>query len=342
MATIKDIARLSGYSIGTVSRVMNNHPDVSAEARLRIQKVITEQNFQPNANAKHLKQQISSDIAIVIKGYGNMLFADLLEQVQAILRDSGEEAAVFYLDEDSDEVTAALQICEERKPKGMIFLGGNLNSFKNSFAGISAPCVLLTNTAEELNFSNLSSYTTDDGEAAATAVRKLIEAGHTRIGILGGDPKTSQISARRLQGSLAELQKHGISFEQAAQYEGSRFSMAGGYTAAAALLKRSPDITAVFAMSDTIAIGAMRALRDMGKHIPEDISVVGYDGIEAGQYCIPRLATVHQDTAELAMRGVEDLLLRINYSHPSYYGIIPFQFVQGESIHQVSSKVEKR
>ncbi|NCB33006.1 MAG: LacI family transcriptional regulator, partial [Erysipelotrichia bacterium] len=314
MATIRDVARLSGYSIGTVSRVMNHHPDVSEEARMTIQKVISDTNFQPNANAKHLKQQISSDIAIVIKGYGNMLFADLLEQVQAILRDSGEEAAVFFLDENSDEVTAAQQICEERKPKGMIFLGGNLESFKTNFSVITAPSVLMTNSAVNLKFENLSSYTTDDAEAAATAIRSLIEAGHTRIGIIGGDPSSSQISVRRLQGSLEEFRRHGIPFDPSIQYETSRFSMAGGYTAAQTLLKRCPDLTGIFAVSDTVAIGGMRALRDSGKHIPEDISVVGYDGIEAGQYCIPRLATIHQDTSEIARRGVEDLLLRINYT----------------------------
>lgn len=89
--TIKDIARLSGYSLGTVSRVLNNHPDVSDKARERVMAVVQEQGFEPNANAKHLKMQAQSSIAVLVKGTQNLLFADLLERVQALLRDSGEK-----------------------------------------------------------------------------------------------------------------------------------------------------------------------------------------------------------------------------------------------------------
>ena len=85
MTTIKDIARLSGYSIGTVSRVINHHPDVSEEARVKVEQVIREQNFQPNSNAKQLKQQSNSAVTIIVKGYENMFFEGILEQVQAIL-----------------------------------------------------------------------------------------------------------------------------------------------------------------------------------------------------------------------------------------------------------------
>ena len=104
MTTIKDIARLSGYSIGTVSRVINHHPDVSEEARVKVEQVIREQNFQPNSNAKQLKQQSNSAVTIIVKGYENMFFEGILEQVQAILRDSGEEVAVAFLDEYANEV----------------------------------------------------------------------------------------------------------------------------------------------------------------------------------------------------------------------------------------------
>ena len=116
--TIKDIARLSGYSLGTVSRVLNNHPDVSEKARERVLAVVAEHNFQPNANAKHLKQLASSAIAILVKGSQNLLFADILERIQDLLRDSGEEDFVCYLDEDANEVSYAIQLCRERRQSG--------------------------------------------------------------------------------------------------------------------------------------------------------------------------------------------------------------------------------
>ena len=107
--TIKDIARLSGCGVATVSRVLNQHPDVSEETRRKVMAVVEEQGFQPNNNAKHLKQQAGTSISILVKGTQNMLFADLVERIQALLRDRGRDAAVYYLDEDANEVAYALQ-----------------------------------------------------------------------------------------------------------------------------------------------------------------------------------------------------------------------------------------
>ena len=177
--TIKDIARLSGYGVATVSRVLNDHPDVSDETRRRVLAVVEEQGFQPNNNAKHLKQQASSSIAVIVKGTQNMLFADLVERLQALLRDADQDAAVYYLDEDANEVAFALQLCRDRRPMGIIFLGGDLELFEADFAPITVPCVLLTNTAQELNFQNLSSFTTDDGAAAEQVIELLAGQGRT-------------------------------------------------------------------------------------------------------------------------------------------------------------------
>ena len=164
--TIKDIARLSGYSLGTVSRVLNGHPDVSAAARERVMAVVQEQGFEPNANARHLKMRAQSAVAVLVKGSRNLLFADILERIQSLLQDSGEEVYVAYLDEDADEVQYAVQLEKLRRPKGFLFLGGDLECFRRGFAQVTAPSVLLTNDAQSLGFKNLSSFSTDDAAAA--------------------------------------------------------------------------------------------------------------------------------------------------------------------------------
>ena len=148
--TIKDIARLSGVGIATVSRVLNDHPDVSKETRRRVMEVVEENGFQPNNNAKHLKQQAGTSIALLVKGSQNMLFADLVERIQALLRDAGRDASVYYLDEDADEVSFALKLCRERKPLGIMFLGGDLALFQAGFQAIRIPCLLLTSSARAL------------------------------------------------------------------------------------------------------------------------------------------------------------------------------------------------
>ena len=329
--TIKDIARLSGCGVATVSRVLNNHPDVSEETRRKVMAVVEEHDFQPNNNAKHLKQQAGTSIAIVVKGTQNMLFADLVEQIQARLLGKDRDAAVYYLDEEANEVAYALQLCRERKPLGVLFLGGNLDYFRESFSQIKIPCVLLTNTAAELGFSNLSSVTTDDRAAAASAVEHLLQLGHRRIGLLGGNWDCSQIAYSRVQGCRDSLERHGVPFDPG-MYESCRYSMEEGYEAVGRLLARNPDLTAIFAVSDVMAMGAIRALRDMGKRVPEDISVVGYDGIAMGRYTIPRLTTIRQDTHLMAERSVEELLRNLQRHQKPVHTLIPFQLIDGESV----------
>ena len=120
--TIKDIARESGFAIGTVSRALNNAPGVSAETRQKILEVVNRHNYEPNANAKHLKQQANDGIALIVKGTQNMLFADILEQLQSVIEESGYVATVYYIDEEANEVAQARRICAERKPYGILFL----------------------------------------------------------------------------------------------------------------------------------------------------------------------------------------------------------------------------
>lgn len=333
--TIKDIARLSGCGVATVSRVLNDHPDVSDETRQRVMAVVEKHGFQPNANAKHLKQQASSSIAIIVKGTMNMLFADLVERLQSLLRDAGQDAAVYYMDEDANEVAFACQLYRERRPKGILFLGGDRELFQAEFQSISAPCVLLTNTAGDLGFGNLSSITTDDREASRQAIHFLAERGHRRIGMLGGNWSCFQIGHSRYLGCKQACQELGLPFDET-QCEPCRYSLEDGYAAAKVLLERCPDLTAIFAVSDVTALGAIRALRDLGKRVPEDISVMGYDGVAIGQYSFPRLTTVRQDTQRLAERGVEALLRGIVLNSRPVHELVPFQLVQGESVSRLS------
>lgn len=329
--TIKDIARLSGCGVATVSRVLNNHPDVSGETRRRVMAVVEEQGFQPNNNAKRLKQQAGTSILVVVKGTQNMLFAGLVKQLQKLLREDDRDTSVHYLDEDGDEVGYALRLCRERKPLGIFFLGGDLDLFRERFGGINVPCVLLTNTAQELGFENLSSLTTDDGAAAERVVEFLAGRGHRHIGVLGGNWSCSQISYRRLLGCRRAMERLGLSFD-ARQCEPCRYSMGDAYEATKRLVERCPELTALFAMSDVMAMGAIRALQDLGKRVPEDISVVGYDGIPLAEYLVPRLATVRQDTQQLAQRGVELLLRDIRRKGTPVHDVVPFELIPGETV----------
>ena len=140
---IRDIARLSGYGVGTVSRVLNGHPNVSERARERVLAVVAEQGYEPNGNARYLKLQAKTSIAVMVKGASNLLFADLLERIQARLEERGEECHAVYLGEDEDEVREALSYSRTMHPKGYLFLGGDPACFKRGFSGIRVPLSLI-------------------------------------------------------------------------------------------------------------------------------------------------------------------------------------------------------
>ena len=332
--TIKDIARESGYAVGTVSRVLNNHPDVSDKARAKIMEVVEKHHFKLNSNAKHLKQQASNGIAIIVKGNQNMLFASILEQMQGMIRERGYACLMYYIGEMENELEQALQVIVERRPMGILFLGSNLGYFKERFAEVQIPCVLVTNSGESLGFDNLSSVSTDDSEAAYAAIRHLIGLGHQKIGILGGVLEKSRAAITRYIGCQKAFEDLGISFDPTCQYVPALFSISQGYEAMEHLMDQMPELTAVFAMSDTMALGAIRAIRDRGLRVPEDISVVGFDGIELGNYVSPKLTTIRQDREVIAKRSVEILLGNIVGLNDAVHETVPFQVITGESAQQ--------
>ena len=114
--TIKDIAKESGYSVSTVSRVLNNRDDVSPEAEKKIRRIVAEHNFVPNGNAKHLKQIASKTICVLIKGTSNMVFSGIAEEIQTIVNKTSYTLNMIYLDEEENEVEQAIIQCRERKP----------------------------------------------------------------------------------------------------------------------------------------------------------------------------------------------------------------------------------
>ena len=173
--TIKDLSRETGYSVGTISRVLNDQPNVSEKARKAILAIVEERGFQLNTNAKNLKQQRSNCIAAVVKGTSNEMFATLVERLQALFASTAHPLIVDFIDEDDNEVKRAVQLCLERKPMGLMFLGANNCNFLADFDKIQIPTVVVTNDASHLPFENLSSVTTDDCKGAACAVEYLPE-----------------------------------------------------------------------------------------------------------------------------------------------------------------------
>lgn len=328
--TIKDLARETGYSVGTVSRVLNDQPNVSEKAKRVILDCAERSGFQLNSNAKHLKQQRGDGVLAVVTGTTNDLFAHMLVHIQQNLSRTQYPLSVDYVDEEEDAVLHALRQSRENKPLGILFLGGDARLFARSFGKISLPSVVLTADASELGFANLSSVTTDDTEAACCAISHLIDCGHREIGVICGDREVSGPSRLRYLGCQKAFREHGMDLPESS-YATARYSYTDGYRAARQLLEQKA-VTAIFAMSDIMAIGAIRALTDKGYRVPEDISVVGFDGVKIGEYYIPKLTTIRQNADLLAERAVQLLLDAVEKNTPARHEKVPFSLAVNDSV----------
>lgn len=336
--TIKDLAAKTGYAVGTVSRVLNNHPNVSEKARTAILQAVEESGFQLNVNAKQLKQSHATSILVVVKGTGNELFGEMVESIQAQIAQTRYPLYVDYMDEEENEVLRALQLCREKKPLGILFLGGSSHNFREHFDKIDIPCVLVTMNASALGYPNLSSVYTDDSQAARQAAERLIDLGHRHFAVIGGPRELSDISRLRYEGCSASFREHGIAFDEERDYRTVRFDFQGGYLGAKQLLADGRHFTALLAASDVMAIGAIRALHDAGLRVPEDVSVMGYDGLPLGEYLVPKLSTVSQSGAEMARRAVELLLEGVEQKGEPKHEKIPFILNMRESTRRLSGE----
>ena len=329
--TIKDLAAQTGYSVGTVSRVLNNQPNVSEKARKAISEAAAACDFQLNTNAQQLKQARTQNIIVLVKGSSNQLFGSLVEAIQRRMVGSPYHLVVDYMDEDSNEVLRAMQLCREKKPRGLLFLGGNRRHFMDNYKHIDVPSVLVTNDGSDLPFSNLSSVYCNDDQAVREAIERLIALGHRKIAIIGGNRLISDTTSRRYQGCMDAFDVHGIQFDPVQDYRTVRFSYEDGYRGAKELISQNRGYTAIFCMADVMAMGAIRALTDQGLNVPDDVSVVGFDGLPIGEFIVPRLSTVSQSVEALAQRSVELLKQSIEGSPISVHEIVPAQLRWRES-----------
>lgn len=325
--TIKEIAQLSGVGISTVSRVLNKRPDVNEATRERVMAVIRREGYEPNSNAKHLKQLSTDSIAVIVRGANNLFFSGIIERLQRRIERTGLHFLPYYIDENDDEVLQAQRVYAERKVRGIIFLGGCHADCDDMLRALPIPCVFSTVNAATSRAENVSSVSVDDRQGARRAADYLFDCGHTEILVLGGETKDWNIARLRYLGVCDSFRAHGRELPPE-RYLISTFSFASAYRMICAY--SGAPFTAVFAMSDTMAIGAARALCDRGLHVPEDVSIIGFDGIELGSYYEPTLATMRQPQETLAEKSVE--LLLAGMEHPGQHVLLETELIPGTSV----------
>lgn len=311
--TIKDIAQMAGVSVTTVSRVLNHRPDVNRQTREKVEAVMRECNFVGNANARGLKMPDGDVVAVILRGHANPFLTQVAESMLHYAQDAKVPFMLEFIDEKADEFQTAMRLRHEKRATAFIFVGSRIDSRARILAeqqDLSMVFTTVDTTGTIL--AHAGSVQIDDRAMGRLVMRTLLERGHRRIAIFGGARDGIDSLSQRYAGALEAFHEFGMIFDES-RYVETRFSLKNGYDAARAFFAVKSDTTAVFCMSDTMAVGAMRALHDIGKRIPEDVSVFGFDGVELGKYCYPRLTTIEQPVHELARASIElllDMLLR--------------------------------
>lgn len=311
MLTIKDVARLSGVSVSTVSRVLNDRPDVSEESRRRVRAVIERENYVPNNTARDLVRVSAEAIGLIVRGVQNPFYTDVIHAIEKALDAAGCTMVMRQIGSGDDELEAGAAMQREKRLRGIIFLGGRSDYTERELVRVTVPfvCCTYTNSYGTLDPARYSSVSICDSDAAHAAVNELIKNGHRRIAALVAAEDDSSISQLRYQGYCRALREHGIPLRQELVIStGESFAIEDACRAMREALTRTDDFTALFAIADEMAIGAMRALREHGKRIPEDVSVIAIDGITVSEYIHPMLSTLCQPREELGKKSVELLL----------------------------------
>ena len=308
--TIKDVAEYSGVSVSTVSRVLNEHPDVSEAVRSRVLEAVRELHYVPNNSARDLVRPQSDAIGLVVRGVGNPFFSAVIRAVEQSVSQAGYTMVLHQIHTEDNELEAAASLARSKKLRGLILLGGCFDYTPEQTAALEIPfvCCSFTNSFGSLEKDTYSSVSIDDQAEARRAVDFLIRQGHRRIAVLLDSTHDHSISELRYHGYQQALAEHHIPLDLSLVAETGDFSMSAAYEGTRRLLEQKQDFTALFVIADSMAIAAMKALHDGGRRIPEDCSIIAIDGIDSSSYTVPTLTTLIQPQEAMGEEAVRILL----------------------------------
>lgn len=319
MVTIKDLSKMSGFSVTTVSKALNDYSDISAKTKSKIIKLADEMGYIPNATARSLITQKSYTIGVIfdeITGVGlqHPLFSKVLESFKNVSEQEGYDI-MFLSKRLNGKDGSFLQHSLRKQIDGVIVLCTDFNSYEMvDLYRSKLPLIVL-----DFEHPDVLNITSNNKVGIFQAIKYLHDLGHTKIANIYGSDRT-YIGGQRKNFFIEAM--HSLSLDIPVHYmvEGPFFSKEDGYKAMKKILELEDLPTAVFCASDLMAVGAMQAIRESHLTVPEDISLVGFDGIELGQNMHPRLTTIRQDSRKMGAIAASQLLQMIDNKTRSLQG----------------------
>lgn len=299
--TIREFAKLCEVSPATASRFFSGRGSISEPVRLRIEQMAKKTGYAPPDSFRG-RRKTSALIVVIIPNFRQSFFTDMIEQLRTHAARMGKRLMILPLDETNPQNTLALiSSCE---PMGVILLHESVDfPLADALSRRNLPVIVCGGLAAGRRFSAVH---IDDMMAAYDGTNYLIDLGHKRIGFLTDASRTISSGFQRLTGCRKAMEDAHLACDDSCIQPGN-MTFEDGYEGVAALLERQPNLTAIFAFSDDLAAGAITRLREMGRRVPEDVSVLGFDDNSMARHFSPALTTVHQPMEQIAQKTLERL-----------------------------------
>jgi len=324
--TISDVARLAGVSKSTVSRALSDSPLISRETKERVRAIAEKHRFQLNVPARRLSLKRSNTLAFVMHAscgtfsLDDYFVLELVSGISSALHGRGYDLLLLNVDPSDD--SWAEQHLESGKADGFILMTSTRKRLHiSTLLGLGAPFVAWGPPGPGPEYCTVAG---NDRLGGRLAAQRLIGIGRRRIAFLGGAEAEAEVRLRR-EGYHEALQEAGFAPDPSLEAYGD-FSTASGARAMRALLEARPDLDAVFVCSDVMAVSSLRVLAEAGRRVPEDVAVVGYDGLSIGLHCWPPLTTISQNLPLVGKLLVENLIQRIDTGAVSH-AVVPVSLV---------------
>ncbi|ANE47440.1 catabolite control protein A [Paenibacillus swuensis] len=331
--TIYDVAREAGVSMATVSRVVNNNPNVKPQTRKKVFEAIERLGYRPNAVARGLASKKTTTVGVVIPDISNQIFAEVARGIEDIANMYHYNIILCNADKRKEKEIRVINTLLEKQVDGLLFMGGTVTEeHVQAFRTASVPIVLCATTDEQ---ATIPSVDINHEEAAYDAVHTLLESGHKQIAMISGTLQDQSNGYARYQGYKRALEEAGLALNEEYVRIGN-YRYESGVDMMKYFLELPERPSAVFAATDEMAIGAIHAIQDAGLKVPEDVSVISVDNIRMASMVRPQLTTVAQpmyDIGAVSMR----LLTKLMKKEPVEQNrvILPHEIIRRASVAQL-------
>ena len=327
--TMHDVAREAKVSVATVSRVINGSNGVSDKLTEQVQVAMDKLHYHPSSLARSFKIQQTMLVGVIVPLIDHPFYSRLAMAIEQKLFQNGYRAIICNAEEDEERERAYIEMLLRQRVDGIIINSAVMaTSFLDELQALQMPYVLIDSDLPQAKCSKVFS---DNSQGGFIGMEYLIKQGHRRIGVVGA-PARSEVIQRRIRGANDALAAYNIDADPALLTTGDTQLFDMGYQSAQHLMSLPDPPTAIFSLTDVMAVGVIHALSEMGLAVPDDVSVLGYDNIPIASYMIPQLSTVAQPILEMGETAVELLFARLkDPGQPSKEAVLKTRLIARQS-----------